>query len=861
PGGAPGTTVASAPGTFTVDTSQPFVEFAIREGSETGSTRVTLDITRLQPRRGGAPLTGLRVRDWAEGLPPAQGWREYDLSAAPLTSLPWELPAGDGFKTVEMQVGDGVGWSGSFYQTIHLDTTPPRPPVWKAVRGGVQAIQVAWYEASDATPAGDPGSGVVGYDLEYDRSGDTAGWLPWASGLTELERDLQNAGLGHNERVVFRIRARDRVGLVSAWSEKTAYTLPEESLLSLVTTGQDGVWGHYLQLRIDLVAAADYAIELLEGSDPGGNGTDPLHPIFYEGGVPYYRDGGLMPHGRYRYRVVTLNPLGERTFGPAQEFMVDNIPPSRPQVVAPNEPEAGWVNRDRVVLQFRAGGDVDLDQLTYTFSLWDEGDHYLVQDQVIPPEMVLKGVTPEVAGLVDGKTYYWRLKVTDNYGASTLSEKAQFRVDLTPPHINVGPLAEDWVPAQEIKVEASDAGSGLARLAYQWNEGPDWILIGSGETLSAPQGANLLTVRAVDVAGNETVTAPGYLVKVDQTPPALAGVQVQGAIPVPQPGSGTITWVSSNRDGLLATWRLQDLESGVAGYRCSLVREGQAADLSQLPWREEAGAAGSYRVFVPGVLADGEVWRVAVQGRNKVGLATEVELSQPVLIDGSAPQVSVRVTGGVREVGGNLYTGDFSRVQLQVNAADPHSGIAEIRYLLTEDPAATQGEEGVAALEDLLAAQNLVNGAAYYLVVRVKNGAGLVAEASTPAIRLDHTPPVIASLKDEGTVQRERTQLAFQVEAGDPESGLASLRYAIGTQAGSADVSADLAGAKDGWVEIKEPLPRLDVVVGGLDLGEEKTYYITVVAANGAGGETRLSTDGITVNSSLPAAPRVVDDG
>ncbi len=108
---------------------------------------------------------------------------------------------------------------------------------------------------------------------------------------------------------------------------------------------------------------------------------------------------------------------------------------------------------------------------------------------------------------------------------------------------------------------------------------------------------------------------------------------------------------------------------------------------------------------------------------------------------------------------------------------------------------------------------------------------------------LDTSPPETPDVFDDGATLSTTTELSARwSECHDPDSGIAGYEYAIGTSAGSADVT--------GWVEAG---PNTAMRRMGLSLVQGRTYYVSVRAVNNAGmrGGTGYS-DGITVDQNMP---------
>lgn len=144
----------------------------------------------------------------------------------------------------------------------------------------------------------------------------------------------------------------------------------------------------------------------------------------------------------------------------------------------------------------------------------------------------------------------------------------------------------------------------------------------------------------------------------------------------------------------------------------------------------------------------------------------------------------------------------------------------------------------------------------YYVHVKAFNQAGLATLVTSDPVQADTTPPIAAAIYDGSQF---RTDAAYQsslteISANwpdviDPDSGIDSYTFGVGTSPGEYDV-----------------LPEISVGVvtsytaGGLSLQVGTTYFVNIVATNKAGLETdELSSNGITVIVSPPEAGTIYD--
>lgn len=139
--------------------------------------------------------------------------------------------------------------------------------------------------------------------------------------------------------------------------------------------------------------------------------------------------------------------------------------------------------------------------------------------------------------------------------------------------------------------------------------------------------------------------------------------------------------------------------------------------------------------------------------------------------------------------------------------------------------------------------QAVVN-SGFFIIYRFRDG-------SYGAVTPDVTPPTKPVVTDGGALTASRTELSASWTAEDPESGIREYQYAIGKTPGGSDVRPFTTTTQN------------SVVVSGLNLELNTTYYFAVRAINNAGlvSEAGVS-DGIRVDPAfrpeikiIPSAP------
>ena len=145
----------------------------------------------------------------------------------------------------------------------------------------------------------------------------------------------------------------------------------------------------------------------------------------------------------------------------------------------------------------------------------------------------------------------------------------------------------------------------------------------------------------------------------------------------------------------------------------------------------------------------------------------------------------------------------------------------------------------------------LVNGRQYFFAVRETNEAGITGAAGvSDGVILDTTPPAVPVVIDNGP-QTAQPLLQATWSSSDPESGISSYAYAVGTSPGGTDV-----------VPFTNVGTATQVSLSGLPLVNGVEYFFAVVATDGAGLSSRVGVSGgVRYSPIAPSAPVVTDYG
>lgn len=421
-----------------------------------------------------------------------------------------------------------------------------------------------------------------------------------------------------------------------------------------------------------------------------------------------------------------------------------------------------------------------------------------------------------------------------------------FAADSTPPTIPA--VSDDGVfTAYTDRIHgswlATDPDSGIYAYEYCAGTAPGladvagWVSVGSAANHTRT-GLTLLdkhtyyiTARAINGAGLTGPQASSDGIIVDASPPVTPTVTDDGRY-------------TTNATSLHASWTSSDPESGVSKYYYAIGTTSGSANV--IDWTDAALATSVTRTGLS--LVNGTTYYVSVKALSGAGAYSTVGSSDGITLDSTPPNVPVVTDDG-------QYFSNPHAIHAQWSANDPESEIAGYEYSVGTTAGGANVKlwtSAASATEVTVTGLSLINGGTYYVNVRATNGAGLVSVAGfTDGVVLDTTCPSTPVVADDGAWTSSTTDLSANWSADDPESGINSYRYAVGTTAGGIDVI--------GWTDAGTATL---VSLTGLSLAHNQTYYFSVIATNGAGADSLAGiSDGITVDATPPSEPIVTDDG
>ncbi len=259
--------------------------------------------------------------------------------------------------------------------------------------------------------------------------------------------------------------------------------------------------------------------------------------------------------------------------------------------------------------------------------------------------------------------------------------------------------------------------------------------------------------------------------------------------------------------------------------------------------------------------ADANNWYLHVQAFNTDQVANGSGTDYgPYYFDATNPTAP----GSVNDGTGADATYTTSTTTLSANwtvATDATSGLLKYQYAIgttsggTQTLAYTDNGTSTAVTNSSL---SLASGTTYYISVRAVDNAGNTGSSTTSnGITVDSAPPAAPATVNDGTgadatyTTSTTTLSANWTSVTDPISGLQKYQYAVGTTSGGTQV---LSYTDNGT--------STTVTNSSLSLSSGTAYYVSVRAVDNAGNTgSSTSSNGITVDSTAPAAPVSVNDG
>ncbi|XP_076085163.1 uncharacterized protein LOC143055975 isoform X1 [Mytilus galloprovincialis] len=483
---------------------------------------------------------------------------------------------------------------------------------------------------------------------------------------------------------------------------------------------------------------------------------------------------------------------------------------------------------------------------------------------------IVNHVTFHSLNLQNGHDYFASVKGIDFSGRSSTANSVSIRVDTTPPHLTSRPILIDGRHIRNFsEIQAcwkdvfSDLESGIKHYLLEVGSKPNFgDIVQSFKTtedcgvsvqfsdIDSHQGhAYFITVKAVNNA-NLVTTASSWGYIYDKTPPEVGQV-FDGFLPDIGMKRKDIDF-QINSDKLGAHWeKFYDPHTTIKTYKIAV---GTCTGCDDVLQTHDIGLI--YEFVLRGInLAVGRQYFTTVTACNTADLCSSVT-SDGVIIDNSPPNI-----GKIKD--GADYTDIHYQSSRSYVAAtwhgfnDPQSGLDKysirVGTSIGGNDIISQNE---LPLTDIVVFPNIIEpiptNSRIYVTVRAYNKAGLYSEVTSNGVLVDDSPPTfsrkpelfqqLGSMMDNSIIYRSCLKVSWEVS--DEESYIERQYISLTSHRGGEinSTSTELNGMVRDYI-----YTRLNLHDGG-------TYFVTVIACNGAKICVRETSGGIFVDNSPPIA-------
>ena len=435
--------------TIILDIIPPTGSIIIAEGATyTNSTLVTLTLS------ADDMTSGVSQMRFSHNNITWMPWEDYAVSKA------WDLPTGDGEKTVYVQFKDNAGLiSQSYADAIILDTTPPSGSISIAEGSAyTNTTQVTLtLTATDAT------SGVA----EMRFSNDDATWSDWEAYATSKSWTLLT---GDGIRAVT-VQYRDNAGLISFYSDAIILdtTKPAANAGTDQTVAEDMLVTFDGSASTDENGIASYTWTFTDATPQTLSGKNPTHTF--------------AAIGRYTVTLKVTDPAGNSATDTVIITVLDITKPIA------NAGADRTVNED---ISITLDGSASTDNVGITTYTWTFTD---------VTAKTLTGEKPAYTFNTPG-VYTITLNVTDADGNWATDAVVITVLDVTNPIANAGQNQTVHV-GETVTFDADASSDNMGIISYEWNFGDETT--GTGITTThtyAEPGTYTVTLTVKDEANN-----------------------------------------------------------------------------------------------------------------------------------------------------------------------------------------------------------------------------------------------------------------------------------------------------------------------------------------------------------------------
>ncbi|PFX19966.1 Versican core protein [Stylophora pistillata] len=621
-------------------------------------------------------------------------------------------------------------------------------------------------------------------------------------------------------------------------------------------------WDPFMDDAVDPVV--DYAWGI--GTAPGKDDVSRFSSI----GLPTNVEKNLVPNApgldvltsgqKYYNTIKAISARGLSSVGSSNGFTVDSSPPFITEVTTHHEVKDQEQKSVEIYVSWSKTKDNESGIKSSAYCLGTTPLTCVAE--TIPAGVSTSGIIGPFMPQTRA-AYHVTVFVVNRAGLTSVMSSEKLIFDTTPPSLGI---VIDGI-CQDI-----DFTNSTSTFAIQWRgfkdeesgvTGCSWALIEqSASDNSSSFGNDTVVVRkAVDSGGNFTAgnvsLVPGarYISRVTCTngdgfssTSSSDGVIVD----VTPPNAGLIHDGSSllfdiqfqfSTTAVTAIWEpFRDHESGLAKYRWGLGTTPDNVDVLEF---KDVGMKTS-AIAENLTLTHGVRYYITVEATNGAGM-TSHGWSDGFIVDNSPPELTELSRGS------RLWLGPGGKLTASWKSLDPESGISKTEFCVGTSSNGCQVKSmtkltnngtGITCNDCELRHQET-----YYITIRVQNGAGLSALATTDEVKVDLTPPSVGQVlpaTDVTSCVTNCTLVSNVTFFQDAESGVTACSYAIRN---STDLTGDF---------VNNGL-KTTIAATGLLLVAGERYYTVVRCENKVGLVTeRASTTPVLVDDTPPTKGSVI---
>ncbi|HEX3046899.1 MAG TPA: Ig-like domain-containing protein [Bacillota bacterium] len=716
---------------------------------------------------------------------------------------------------------------------IRIDLTPPPVPV--VLDDGSYTNRADRLRANWKWTPTDPESGLKEYQYTVTNKKELTGGEYWENIGLDPEFELTGIQLIQGRTYYIAVKAVNNAG-----AESIGFS---DGILVDITAPDPPVavdYGDYSLsnrvLSVDLKASdaqsgiGEYKLALGTLEDP--DEVFGAREIFSNGGLERLNLDNLnLAEGKvYFFTVSAVNHANLMSIETKSDgIMVDSKPP---QVTAVSVPGRYQADPSRISFDWEAVTTPSgIAEAQYVISTNPNGSNLTWENLELGGSKMVTGLQ-----LKDGATYYVFVRVQNRAQAentpntwSVLAHSNPLTIDLTAPEIlkvvtpRAGFIGQHFL----FQWEGRDTGSGIIEYRYAVGSnrgGADltdgWVtLITSENAVSfyrddiplSDTNAYYISVKSKNGAGLWSEVFQTNAIIADLTPPVITKLNF---------GSEYLRSTSIIKG---ISWEANDEQTGIRAYRIKLVtaKDGKPLDVQSVMTEQTSGT-----IDLAGLdLTDGQTYYIAIQFQNQVLAWSPVQYSAPVVVDVTAPVVTI--TNPAPELVTNS-----GQMDIPFRISEPGTVVLKLTC-----PDGREEVQTVTVTDNFVYSFNQTMEGKYTLSLSPTDRAGNPGEAVTQKIRLNAKPVAIIGSNLRIT---KGTTVHFNPETSDSDGSVVEYSWNFGDPNSETNTSAEAKPAHT-YQELGEYRVTLRVKDNDGKWSVESETTITVT--NTFAGELKLDED------------------